>query len=110
MIHSPPLFAGRTAVRIASRIIVTRPHTGDPLTAARDPRRAQRPADFNADAATSFGSSPLEGPGADFEKHAGDKAASARFGPRPYQPKSGSIDFVEDEFRRDRAFALPAVC
>src|SRR5205807_2203086 len=61
VIHSPPLFAGRTAVRIASRIIVTRPHISDPLTAARDPRRVQRPADFNADAATSFGTSPQEG-------------------------------------------------
>jgi hypothetical protein len=39
------------------------------------------------------------------------EAASGPFwDPRPYQPKSGSIDFVEDEFRRDRAFALPAVC
>ena len=62
VIHSLPLFAGRTAVRIASRIIVKRPQTSDPLTAARDPRRVQRPADFNADAATSFGGSPREGP------------------------------------------------
>ena len=31
------LFAGRTAVRIASRIVVTGPIQSDPLTAARDP-------------------------------------------------------------------------
>jgi hypothetical protein len=47
-------------VRIASRIIVTRPNWKDPLTAVRDARRVQRSADYNADAAQSFGTPPAK--------------------------------------------------
>jgi hypothetical protein len=65
---------------------------------------------FFADAATSTTTIDREAP-ANREMTPTMEAASGPFwDPRPYQPKSGSIDFVEDEFRRDRAFALPAVC
>jgi hypothetical protein len=71
-----------------------RPHTTGPLTTVRDPRRAHRSAEIADAALTLFTASTGR-------REPPETAVRPHWAYRPYQPKSGSIDFVEEEFRRD---------